>query len=184
MMLRKGNRTLRKRPLFTPLLIPVVSVIVGLLAIAWLWSAADTTTVILVRHAEKMVEPADDPELSPMGAYRSKALAGWLKDSGIDHIYVTQFVRTKATAAPVAEATGAPVHELDAGATSDLVRALKERHRGETVLVVGHSNTVPEIVRGLGGEMEDIDESEYSHLVIVSDSRLSRIRVTRLRYGG
>ena len=110
MTLRKGNRTLRKRPIFAPLLIPALSVIVGLLVIAWVWNAAETTTVILVRHAEKMPEPVDDPDLSAMGAYRAKALAGWLRDAGIEHIYVSQFKRTQQTAAPVAKAIDASVH--------------------------------------------------------------------------
>ncbi len=184
MTLRKGNRTLRKRPIFAPLLIPALSVIVGLLVIAWVWNAAETTTVILVRHAEKMPEPVDDPDLSAMGAYRAKALAGWLRDAGIEHIYVSQFKRTQQTAAPVAKAIDASVHELDAGDSKALVQEIQGRHRGETILVVGHSNTLPEIVRELGGEIDEIDEADYSRLIIVSDSPLTRARVTNLRFGG
>lgn len=184
MTLHKGNRTLRKRPIFAPLLIPALSVIVGLLVLAWIWNAAETTTVILVRHAEKMAEPADDPDLSAMGAYRAKALAGWLRDAGIEHIYVSQFKRTQQTAAPVAETSGASVHELDAGDSKVLVKEILKRHRGQTVLVVGHSNTLPEIVRELGGEIDEIPEADYSRLVIVSDSPLTRAKVTSLRFGG
>ena len=183
-MLRKGNRSLRKRPLFTPLLVPALSVIAALLVVGWLWNATDITTVILVRHAEKMPEPADDPGLSGQGAYRSKALAGWLRESGIEHIYVSNYLRTKETAIPVAETTGAPVHEWPAGDVKGLVDVLQSDHRGQTVLVIGHSNTVPEIVRGLGGELSDIEELDYSRLIIVTDSGFRRVRVTSLRYGG
>lgn len=183
-MMRKGNRSLRKRPLFAPLLIPALSAIAAILVIGWLWSASDTTTVILVRHAEKSSEPADDPGLSSLGIFRAKALAGWLRDSGIGFIYVSQYLRTKETANPVAEATGAVVHELPAGDIDGLVDILRSDHRGETVLVIGHSNTLPEIIRGLGGEISDIDESDYSRLIIVTGSRLGRVRVTRLQYGG
>ena len=182
-MLRKGNRSLRNRPLFTPLLIPALSIIAAILVGGWLWNASGATTVILVRHAEKMSEPAGDPALSPIGVYRSKALAGWLRDSGVEHIYVSQFLRTQETAIPVAETTGALIHELPAGDIEGLVDLLHADHRGQTVLVIGHSNTVPEIVRGLGGELGDIDESDYSRLIIVTGSWLTGVRVTSLRFG-
>ena len=51
-------------------------------------------------------------------------------------------------------------------------------------LVIGHSNTVPEIIRALGGEISDIDESDFSRLILVTGSRLGRVRVTSLQYGG
>jgi phosphohistidine phosphatase SixA len=183
-MLRKGNRSLRKRALFSPLLLPALSAIAAILVIGWLWNATETTTVILVRHAEKMSEPVDDPGLSSPGTVRARALAGWLEDSGIEHIYVSQYLRTKETAIPIAETTGAFVHELPAADIDGLVDILRTDHRGQTMLVIGHSNTVPEIVRGLGGELSDIDESDYSRLIIVTGSGLGRVRVTSLRYGG
>lgn len=181
--LKKSHRSLRRRPLFTPLLMPLFAAVAAVLLLAWAWNASNTTTVILVRHAEKMPEPADDPPLSPAGEYRAKALAGWLVDGGVSTIYVSEFSRTRQTAEPVAKRSGAAVVEHSADDVEGLVALLRSRHRGQTVLVVGHANTLPAIVRRLGGEAAPIADNDYSRLFVVTDSPLTRTTVLALRYG-
>jgi broad specificity phosphatase PhoE len=101
-----------------------------------------------------------------------------LKDAGVGAIYVTEFKRTQQTAAPLSKALGIPVTTVPARETAALVEKLKSSK--ETVLVVGHSNTVPEIVKGLGiPDAPTIAETEYDNLLIVSagpNPRLLRVR--------
>jgi len=181
--MKKEHRTLRRRPLFTPLLMPVFAAIAGMLLLAWAWNASNTTTVVLVRHAEKMPVPADDPPLSPAGAYRAKALAGWVADSDLASIYVSEFLRTRQTAEPVAANSGVEIVEMSADDVAGLARAIRS-HRGETVLVVGHSNTLPAVIEALGGGRVEISENDFSRLFVLTDSPLTRTTVLALRYGG
>ena len=182
--LKKEHRTLRRRPLFTPLLMPLFGGIAAVLLLAWAWNASSTTTVVLVRHAEKLAEPPDDPPLSPEGQHRAKALAGWMADSGVQTIYVSQFRRTRETAEPVAKRTGAEIVALPADDLSGVMKQLRGKHRGETVLVVGHSNTIPALIEWLGGDGVEIDENDFSRLFVVTDSPLTQTTVLALRYGG
>jgi len=181
--LKKEHRTLRRRPLFTALLMPLFAAIAAILLLAWAWNASNTTTVLVVRHAEKMPVPPDDPPLSAAGLARAEALARWLSDSGVQTIYVSEKLRTRQTAEPVAKRLGAEIIERPGDDVDGLVAALRSRHRGETVLVVGHSNTLPAIVRRLGGEAAPIGQSDYSRLFVVTDSPLTRTTVLSLNYG-
>ena len=182
--LKKEHRSLRRRPLFAPLLMPLFAAAAAVLLLAWAWNASNTTTVVVVRHAEKMPAPADNPPLSPAGEYRAAALAGWLADSGIRTIYVSDTARSRQTAEPVAKRLSAQIVERPADDVEGLVKALRGQHRGETVLVVGHANTVPAIVRRLGGDTVELTANEYSRLFVVTDSPLTRTTVLQLRYGG
>lgn len=138
-------------------------------------------TVIVVRHAEKAAAPADDPVLSPLGRGRAEALAEFLAPARIDAVYASQYQRTDATAAPLAARLSLPVQRYEADDVPGLVDALKRRHRGDTVLVVGHSNTVPEIVRELSGrDIGEITEDRYGDVFIVTVPRWGRATVTRL----
>jgi broad specificity phosphatase PhoE len=115
---------------------------------------ASTTTVVLVRHAEKAAEPAADPPLTAEGAARAQALVDAVRGMPVTAIISTDFARTRATAAPLAARLGLTPEIVDAR-LRDHARLVAEgvlaRHRGETVVVVGHSNTVPDIVQQLGG---------------------------------
>lgn len=148
---------------------------------------AASTTVILVRHAEKAAEPAADPPLTAAGVARAEALAGVVRDAGVRAIVTTQFARTRATAAPAAAALGVVPEVADArapGHPSALATALLAAHRGETVLVVGHSNTVPAIVAALGApEPARICDAEYDHLYVVTVPASGRATVVHARYG-
>ncbi len=112
-------------------------------------SAHPTAVIYLVRHGET-VGQGPGRRLSPVGRKRAEALAARLADAGIERIYTTDFLRTRETAAPTAERLGLEPELYD---PSDLAAFAAElRRRGETALVVGHSDTTPQLVRLLGGE--------------------------------
>lgn len=111
---------------------------------------SSTTSFVIVRHAEKADDGSRDPPLSAAGQARAQALARRLADSGLVAVYATPFRRTQQTARAVAASAGVPVTTYAADvAPSRFVRMLRARHRHGTVLVVGHSNTVPELVASL-----------------------------------
>jgi phosphohistidine phosphatase SixA len=179
--MKKDHRGLRRRPLFTPLVIVLGSLVAVLLIGAWVVSSWGSATVVLVRHAEKLpVE--NDPGLTDAGHAQGERLAAMLGQAGIRAIYVTEARRTQETAAPVAAATGIAPHVIEADASSRLLRRLKWRHSGDVVLVIGHSNTVPVIAEGLGAEIGVIEAEDYYGLWIVSYSRLRGTRLLALRY--
>jgi len=148
-------------------------------------------TVILVRHAETApAEPGDrDPPLSEAGEARAERLANMLADANITAIYSTTFQRTQRTAAPLASRLGVEVTSVEPTRThiDDMVQLLQARQPGDIVLVVGHSNTVPDIINGLaagGGALEQLDEDEHDALFIVTlpTSPDERGTVVLLRY--
>jgi phosphohistidine phosphatase SixA len=179
--LKKDHRGLRRRPLYTPLGIVVISVLATLVLGAWLVASWGTTTVVLVRHGERVSE-ARDAELSPAGEARAGRLAAMLEGAGLDAIYVTEARRTQQMAEPVARLTGLEAEIVPAAEHGRLQRRLKWRHRGDVVLVVGHSNTVPVIAGGLGAPIGVIEADEYSGFWVITYSRLRGTRLLALRY--
>jgi broad specificity phosphatase PhoE len=146
--------------------------------------AETAVTVMIVRHAEKAAEPADDPPLTEAGRQRAALLAHVASSSGISAAYATQYLRTQQTVEPLAAQLGLTVKQLDSGDTDGLVSQLLSENRGQTVVVAGHSNTVPVLVEKLTGKtVPPIDESEYDNLYVVTGWGLERGTVLRLRYG-
>ena len=178
---KKDHRGLRRRPLYTPLALVIVSVVAALLVGGWLVASWGTTTVVLVRHGERAHHEGDSP-LSPAGEARAEELARMLRSAGLDAIYVSEALRTRQTAAPTAQAAGLEPEVIPAQKHGKLVRRLKWRHRSDVVLVVGHSNTVPLIAGGLGAPIGVIEADEYSGLWIITYSRLRGTRLLALRY--
>lgn len=142
------------------------------------------TVVILVRHGEKAAAPAADPPLTEAGIARSKALAAALANMTVQAAITTELARTRETAQPIVDAqhlTAEVVHTgpvaAHAKAVADAVRA----HAGQTVLVVGHSNTVPAIIAALGGpKLADICDSQYSnfYVLILHDNKADLVAST------
>jgi TonB family protein len=144
------------------------------------------TTVILVRHAEKEQDPAiTDPALTSAGSERARSLARILRNAGITTIYTTPYARTRNTAAPLAEALQVQPVEISTGPTyvPEIVRRVIQDHGGATVLVVGHSNTTRDVLRGLGiANAPDIPDSEYDNLFIVTLGPFAEPKMVALRY--
>lgn len=145
------------------------------------------TVVLLVRHAEKAAQPADDPPLSPEGQRRADALVAIARDAGVGAIVTTQFLRTKGTAEPTAKAlsiTPEVIAAQGAAHAQSVADAIRQRFTGRTVLVVGHSNTVPAIAESLGAPRPAaLCDSDYDHLYVVILSQGSQARVIKSRYG-
>ena len=143
--------------------------------------------VLLVRHAERadggvpapnMSTPAD-PDLSAEGRARADRLAVMLAQAGVTRIVVSEFKRTQQTAAPLAKLLGVTVQTISSKDTAALVSRLKSA-KG-TVLVVAHSNTVPEIVKGLGiATAVTIGEADHDDLFVVTPGE--RPALVRLHY--
>ena len=139
---------------------------------------------VIVRHAEKAGGADNDPALSDAGRERATALARRLSGTSVAAVYTTDFRRTRDTVAPTAAAQGLAATVYDAHAPTDALAArLKAAHREGTVLVAGHSNTVPDIVAALCGcDVAAMDESEFDRISIVRIDALGRARLETSRY--
>ncbi|HSY08881.1 MAG TPA: phosphoglycerate mutase family protein [Steroidobacteraceae bacterium] len=179
--------TRRRRPFLAPIWLPALA---GLLAVAlgvYVYRSASTTTVVIVRHAEKALGTIDDPPLSPEGEQRSERLAIMLGErSGAGHldaIYVTNTRRTQQSAAPLAARLHLVPVVLPALEISATAARLVGDHRGGTVLFVGHSNTIPQLVRELSGkQIEPIPDDDYGEIYVLSVPRFGSASLVRLRY--
>jgi broad specificity phosphatase PhoE len=143
-------------------------------------------TVILVRHAEfegaAMADPKNLP-LSGAGEERAQHLAGMLKGSDIEAIYVTDFVRTHKTAEPLARQIGKQFTVLPKGDASEMVQRLRKNHSGQTVLLVGHTDTIPDLLKALGHPAEiKIGPQDYANIFIVTPKENAAPALVRLRY--
>ncbi len=149
-------------------------------------NAAQVTTVILVRHAEKAAAPADDPPLTPEGEARAKKLARMLAGSGITAIYTTPLARTRGTVAPIATALKITPVEVKTGPTyaDEMAALIREKNAGGTVLVVGHSNTTPNVMKALGvANAPKIEDPEFDNLFIVTIVEGHEPTMIALKYG-
>ena len=178
--MKKSNRSLRRRPLFTPVWLSMIGGLVFLLVGSWTWNSLGTVTVIFVRHADTTGSEAQRP-LTAAGALRAESLAKMLQDVPLAAVYVNELPRTRATGQGVAALTGAELIEVPS-ADFDKLPGMIKRHKGEVVLVVGHSNTVPELIKRLGGESAEIGETDFSQLLILTTGLLESTRVLPLRY--
>src|SRR2546423_1766113 len=143
------------------------------------------TTVILIRHAEKIIDPNNpDVDLSPAGQVRAQELARMFGDAGINAIYATQYKRTQETVKPLADKLGLRVNIINSKNTNDLLAQIRAQNSGQTVFVAGHNNSVPEIIAALGGpKYPIIPESEYDNLFVVTVYRTGQAKVVKMKYG-
>jgi broad specificity phosphatase PhoE len=174
----------------TPIAAIVLAAIGGLFA----EQQVATTTVYLVRHAEKQAAPAGDPPLTEAGRARAAELLRIMGPLGIRTIITSQYLRTKETAGPLAAASGitplvipmAADRTAPGGIAPRSIKELVDRileHKGESVLVVGHSNTLPLIIKGLGGApVPDIPDAEYDNLFVVTISDKGEVALTKRKY--
>ena len=183
------ERRRRRRSRRIQVIIIYTAIAVGL---AWFFESQVTTTVIFVRHAEKALAPADDPGLSEAGKRRAAELARQLVDAdvvaGVDAIYSTSFRRTEETVQPLATALNIPItfYDADLKNAETIMDEIVKTHKGQIVLVVGHSNTVPALIGSMGAskKVPKIDEkNEYDNIYVVSIPWFGKTKTIRLRYG-
>ncbi len=143
------------------------------------------TTLILVRHAEKVIDPNNpDVDLNADGQARAQELVRMFGDSGINAIYATQYQRTQETVRPLADRLGLPINQVNAKNTGDLLAQIRAQHSGQTIFVAGHNNTVPEIIAAAGGpQFPIIPESEYDNLFIITIYRTGKAKIVKMKYG-
>jgi phosphohistidine phosphatase SixA len=185
---RKSLAGLRRRPLLMPVWLTLLLPVAILAAGAWLWSFTTTTTVIVLRHAEKELGTIDDPPLSTAGEQRAQLLArmfgGDSTGTHVDAIFISDTRRSAQTAAPLAQRLHLTAETYAARDIDGLVSRIHSARRGRTSIVIGHSNTVPEIVHRLAPDVvvPALGENEYDAIFIVSVPTLGPARVLRLRY--
>jgi broad specificity phosphatase PhoE len=140
-----------------------------------LWWGRCTPLVIAIRHADVDSATGPDPVLTAAGEARAEELRHVLGDAGITAIFVTSWQRTQLTAQPLAaDLSLSPVVQDDVPATIAAVRALP---RSTAVLLVGHTNTVPDLITGLGGpNIAPITASEFDRLFVLARGRLAFVR--------
>ena len=129
--------------------------------------ASAQPVVIIVRHAEKAANGGSDPDLSSAGRARADELARILRDSGITAIFTSEFKRTQETAAPSATSIGVTATVIPAKDTAAL--AAKLHQLNGNALVVGHGDTIPNIIKALGIDSPiNIPDEDYSEFLIVT----------------
>lgn len=142
------------------------------------------TTFLLVRHAEKE-STGTDPNLTTDGQARAEELQRVLKNIPLSAVYSSNYKRTQQTAAPAAADQGLSVQVYDPLVYAPLVDDVLQNHRGNAVLIVGHSNTVPKLLDFLTGVSgsPDIPDSQFDNLYIVSVYEKGNATVLHMKYG-
>ena len=126
------------------------------------------TRIILTRHAEK--QKGKDPSLTEAGLKRAKALSQLAECFEISGIYSSDFKRTKQTVGPLAKKLELEINSSISPVNyQEMKESILENHKGNTVVVAGHSNTVPDFINFLldGNVLDQIDESDFSNLFVV-----------------
>lgn len=148
----------------------------------WFFLCGSHTTVLLVRHGER--NPGVDA-LNPSGLVRAGVLAHVVDKAELDAIIRSDTTRTTEMAAPAATAEGLTPIELPENDIDAFVDEIRVNHRGENVLVVAHSHTLPDIISGLGGPTVAFDGDEYDNLFVLTlcRCRWGAPRFVNLQYG-
>lgn len=170
--------------------ISTAALAVALLAVSTAAAAADQV-IFLVRHAERAATPAgqpagtrmmaEDPPLSAAGHERATKLAALLASAEVKHIFTTEYQRTRQTAAPLAERLNVKAVMAAAKDPDPLLQQVKKV--AGNVLIVGHSNTVPDLLKRLGvKETIAIGDNDYDNLFVVVRRDAGEPTLIRLRY--
>jgi broad specificity phosphatase PhoE len=185
---------LQRRPFLTPIWLfslTALTALIGaavLIFAAWLWITADSTVIIVIRHAEKVRDGSLDPPLNADGEARAELLARMFGDTRlpghIDAIYVSPALRNRLTAAPLATRLGVTPTVEAADDPKGLARRVMREHSGGRILVVGHGDTVPDIVAALSGakDIPPIGDLEYGTMYIITVPRIGSANFLRVNY--
>ncbi len=156
------------------------------LALAFFFAACSSEqhpkTIYIVRHAEKELT-GNDPELSVAGKARAVKLSQILAEEGITHVFSTDYNRTRLTAAPTASAAGIEIETYEPKNQDALSEQLKSLEGN--ILVVGHSNTVGQVANyfvGDGDKYQDLEDSEYNFIYVVTLDKEGNSSVVRKTY--
>lgn len=146
---------------------------------------ATTTTVYLVRHAEKEISnPNDqDPDLTSVGLKRAEDLKAYLEDVSFDAFFSTPYKRNQKTISPLAQ--GRPIQFYEAHDFTKLRDRILTDFKGKTVLVVAHSNTVLPIIEAFGARkpFDEIGDNEYDNIFKLRVSGKGKATVQAKKFG-
>lgn len=125
--------------------------------------------IFIVRHAEKASSTDPDTPLAMQGEDRALALARLLRSAGVSHVFATHLKRTQQTVQPLVEQRGLTTTIIHADKTPELIEALKALPPEAVAVVAGHSDTIPDIVKGLGVTAKvDIRDDQYGRVFLVT----------------
>lgn len=143
-------------------------------------------TIFIVRHGERapLKNSNDDPSLNKAGQARARELARVLSGVKLSAVYATEFKRTRQMAAPAAKQAGVPVRERSTEKLKELAGELRALPPGSDALVVGHTDTIGDLVTALGApdKLGELPDAEYDNLFIVELEK-EAARLKTLRYG-
>ena len=144
----------------------------------------ELTTFILIRHAEKVDDGTNNPDLTKEGQARAERLNALLKATDVGAIYSSPFKRTLNTVTPLANEKGLDIKEYNPRNLKDFATSMFADEKGKVVVVSGHSNTTPDVVNILLGDkrFEWLDEKEYTKIFIVTISEIGKGTVTMMSY--
>lgn len=149
-------------------------------------NAQKAVKIFVVRHAEKLTDdPKDkDPGLSELGAQRAIDLMKDLRGEKIDSIYTTNYKRTKLTAFPLADKIGIAMKTYNPADHKTLAKQLIENAKGKKILIVGHSNTVLEVVEAFGATkpVKELTDDDYDYIFEIT-VKGDKADVKASRYG-
>jgi broad specificity phosphatase PhoE len=183
---KEQDRRRARRKRLIQIFVIYTAIAIGL---AWFFESQATTTIIFVRHAEQTSHDEADPSLSEAGQRRVAELTRQLEFAdvvqGIDAIYSTDLKRSTETAQPLAERLDLAINIYDGADTETVLAEILKAHKGKVILVVGHSNTVPELIANLGASknVPAIERDEFDNIYIISIPWFGKTKTIRLRYG-
>ena len=157
-------------------------ILVTVVCVYWIYCARETT-VLFVRHGDKL---GNQDQLSPAGQARAQELAHVAQKAGVAAIYHSEFQRTRQTAEPLANALGLVPAQFAVADVQHLADDILQHHRGETVLVVGHTDSIPKVIAALGGPIvANLVSDEFDDLFVLTRCRCgwSPVRLVNLQYG-
>lgn len=177
--------TRRRRPFLAPVWLSLLAVLIAIGVAVIVFRSATTTVVVLVGPAEKDVGKIDDPPLSDEGEQRAQRLARMFGEgSGADRpsaVYVSGTRVAQQTAAPLAERLG--VHPVAVGEVRETVARVLKEHEGGTVLLIGTSETVPQLLHELSGRgILMSKDDEYDTAFVISIPTFGDSNVLRIKY--
>lgn len=160
---------------------PVSMIAIAIIIVVWWWFCTSMTTIIFVRHADR---DGQNDALTQLGEDRADELVHVAQKAGVSAIYHSGANRTEKTAEPLALSLGiSMINQPDPQAT---INDILNNHRGETVLVAGHSNTVPQMITMAGGPTSgNIAGSEYDNLFVLTRCScwFGPTKLVNLQYG-
>ena len=143
-----------------------------------------SASFILIRHAEKILSSNNDPQLSTKGWQRANELVHIFEAIDIDAVYASPYRRSIDTAKPLAKAKQLEILNYNPYELDSFSQKLLNAHMGETVIIVGHSNTTPQLINVLSGtDYPNLEETEYDwvYFVEISPEAIPNVKKLQIR---